>query len=77
MLGGLTLMTSEMRCPKCDNAMEKGYIYPQGFISWSNNNYKNQHPDDEKIVKIKMSLNLNKKEALRCKDCKIVTFQYD
>ena len=69
--------SDELCCSKCNNIMEKGYIYPQGFINWTNNNYPNPHPEDEQIVKIKMSLKLNKKKAYRCQRCKMVIFQYD
>ncbi|NLJ57228.1 MAG: hypothetical protein GX339_00095 [Tissierellia bacterium] len=64
-------------CPKCGEEMEEGYVHSRKQILWSEDG-KSRLYDlyDENLVPMGVRRS-NKVPGLRCKECKLVLFEYE
>lgn len=66
-----------MRCPKCGNPMEHGHLQPEGYIFWSEAEYKlTQFPGKNDVVLVD-AFAVDKPPAWLCRTCKFVLTPYE
>lgn len=67
---------SNLNCPKCGQVMVEGYVHSPKQIMWSLDGISRIFDFyDEYLVPMSFRRS-NKVPALRCKECKIVLFEY-
>lgn len=65
----------DISCPKCNQKMEKGYVYSSHRICWTDNDKAQFIAVDETLVSF--GFKIKKLAAYRCENCKIATFEYN
>lgn len=66
----------DIKCPKCSEKMEKGYIYSSQRICWTDNDKSQFFAGDESLVG-PPAFKMKKLVAYKCNNCKIATFEYN
>lgn len=68
-----------LKCPGCGREMEKGYIFSTREIAWTEDGKSRIVPglyQHETLVN-SLGFKVEKAEACRCEECRIVLFEYD
>lgn len=73
---GLSKLTSIEKCPTCGGELDKGYIHMPRGIYWDTQKH-NWHVYTSETIISMWAWTLPKAPALRCKQCRIVIFDYE
>ena len=68
-------LTSIRKCPICGQTFEKGYVHASRGIYWDMKRHKFWGASGE-AIKLMWSWNIPYAPALRCRECKIIVFDY-
>lgn len=66
----------DVKCPKCNKEMEKGYIGTPRYISWLKDKNELITTGKTLVHDVFWRWEKNKMEARKCEECKIVMFSY-
>lgn len=68
-------MSDTMKCPRCGEPMEKGYIHAPRGIYWDTEKHDWNIWSSEELLS-QFALTMPKAQRYRCTNCKIVLFSY-
>jgi hypothetical protein len=69
------IMSKELKCPKCGEPLESGFIQAPRGVFWDNQKHHLEVLISEELFGY-LSITMPNKEAFRCKKCKLVLFGY-
>lgn len=73
----------KVSCPKCGEKMEQGYIYvSRGDLAWTMDGISRIFPsftdfNEAEVLLGETIFKVKKHHAFRCRQCGVVTFEYD